>query len=46
MGFTDFIKFRSEDYKLMQYYYPNSSVFKKLFKNESKSILCGSKKNT
>ena len=30
MGFADFVKFRSEDYKLMQKYYPNSSAFKKL----------------
>lgn len=30
MGFADFVKFRSEDYKLMQKYYPDSSAFKKL----------------
>ena len=30
MGFADFVKFRSEDYKLMQQYYPDSSAFKKL----------------
>lgn len=28
MGFSDFVKFRSEDYKLMHKYYPNSSAFK------------------
>lgn len=30
MGFADFVKFRTEDYKLMQNNYPDSSAFKKL----------------